>query len=74
MLEIPGYDEWKTRLPDDESYCQCDCCGGGMYRGESYYNLSMILEGKDNYYRRVCRSCIDYALVEDLGCDDFGET
>jgi len=28
---LPGYDAWKTRLPDDDAE-ECPCCGGAMYR------------------------------------------
>lgn len=41
MLEmIPGYDEWKTKEPDEpKPVAYCNCCGDPLYEGDVLYTI-----------------------------------
>lgn len=54
---IPGYDEWKTRLPEEpKPKAFCDFCERPLYEGEYIYVLdgeSLCLECLNDSYRRM---------------------
>lgn len=58
MIDLPGYDRWKTRVPNDPPVVrQCDYCGDDLYDGQE----ALLLITGDI----ICEECFyDYARKE----------
>lgn len=40
MMNLPRYDEWKTRLPEEqEPKCHCNSCGEPLYEGDVLFTI-----------------------------------
>lgn len=54
---IPGYDDWKTRLPDEPNpIVLCDSCGEKLYEGDYLYTINgekLCEDCVNDEYRRV---------------------
>ncbi len=54
---IPGYDDWKTRLPDEPNpIVLCDSCGAELYEGDYLYTINgekLCEDCVNDEYRRV---------------------
>ena len=53
---IPGYDDWKTRLPDEPNPIVCDSCGAELYEGDYLYTINgekLCEDCVNDEYRRV---------------------
>ena len=58
-MEIPNYDNWKTRLPDEQEPSDyCDICGEPVYEGE--YITDILGE-------KWCDECLNERLRRMLG-------
>lgn len=57
-MDIPRYDSWKTRVPDDPPIAfYCDECGEEVFEGDEYYEVIMgdriHLECFDSYAMKM---------------------
>ena len=55
MEHLPGYDQWKTRLPEEPDMTECVVCGKEIYK----YDSLRTVEG----YK--CDDCLNVEEEED---------
>lgn len=53
---IPGYDEWKTTLPEEaQPVMHCNSCDSPLYEGDSFYEIDggICEECMKNTYKKI---------------------
>ena len=69
-MSIYGFRDLRLDPPDDVIVTRCNCCGGEIYEGESYYNIdgsAVCPDCLEEFAKDYFKSCREEARLEPVG-------